>query len=59
MSVGLRCRIALETGEGLYMGMIGGVKSKGVKQRVHPVKIIGDHVYVKVLTTHATANGTA
>jgi hypothetical protein len=41
-------RIALDTGEGLYMGMVGGVKSKGVKQRVHPTKIIGDDIYIKV-----------
>lgn len=41
-------RISLDTGEGLYMGLENDVKSKGVKQRVHPVRMIGDQIYVKV-----------
>ena len=51
--------IAVETGEGLYMGVdmaLGRsgrlepspprVKSKGVKQRTHFVKVVGDGVFV-------------
>jgi hypothetical protein len=38
--------ISLETGEGLYMNLQRKVKSKGVKQRTHSVKVVEGIVYL-------------
>jgi nitrite reductase/ring-hydroxylating ferredoxin subunit len=41
-------RIDVHTGEGLYEAMDGSTKSKGVKQRVHCVRVDGDDVMVRL-----------
>ncbi|KNC46397.1 Rieske domain containing [Thecamonas trahens ATCC 50062] len=41
--------ITLDTGEGLYTALDGVVKSKGVMQRVHPVRVTDNgHIWVRL-----------
>jgi nitrite reductase/ring-hydroxylating ferredoxin subunit len=48
-------KISLETGEGLYLGLKREVKTKGVKQRIHLVRIDeNENVLVKLNTDSVT-----
>merc|ERR1711991_168048 len=43
-----RYPISLENGEGFYQGLDKSIKSKGIKQRTHLVKVENDKLYVKI-----------